>query len=152
QEIANATAEIDEAAHAGLVRQLSMMIAALLASRVRSLLLLLGLAVFVVILATAYGQNALNNWNKPFYDALARRDLREFVRQLGMFGIIAGGLLVLNVAQRWLSEMLKLKLRVGLAHDMIGNWLAPRRAFRLANAGSIGDNPDQRMHEDARHL
>jgi putative ATP-binding cassette transporter len=152
QEIANATAEIDEAAHAGLVRQLSMMIAALLASRVRNLLLLLGLAVFVVILATAYGQNQLNNWNKPFYDALARRDLREFVRQLGMFGIIAGGLLVLNVAQRWLGEMLKLKLRVGLAHDLIGNWLRPRRAFRLANAGSIGDNPDQRMHEDARHL
>ena len=28
----------------------------------------------------------------------------------------------------------------------------PRRAFRLANAGPIGVNPDQRMHEDARHL
>jgi putative ATP-binding cassette transporter len=152
QEIANAAAEIDEAAHAGLVRQLSMMIAALLASPVRNLLLLLGLAVFTVILATAYGQNQLNSWNKPFYDALARRDLREFVLQLGMFGIIAGGLLVLNVAQRWLGEMLKLKLRDGLAHDLIGNWLRPRRAFRLVNAGSIGDNPDQRMHEDARHL
>jgi putative ATP-binding cassette transporter len=152
QEIANATAEIDEAAHAGLVRQLSMMIAALLASPVRNLLMLLGVAVLLVILATAYGQNQLNNWNKPFYDALARRDLREFVLQLGMFGIIAGGLLVLNVAQRWLGEMLKLKLRTGLAHDLIGHWLQPRRAFRLANAGAIGDNPDQRMHEDARHL
>ena len=30
--------------------------------------------------------------------------------------------------------------------------MAPRRAFRLANAGAIGVNPDQRMHEDARHL
>ena len=48
--------------------------------------------------------------------------------------------------------MLKLKLRAGLAYDLIGNWLQPRRAFRLANAGAIGDNPDQRMHEDARHL
>ena len=152
QEIANAAAEIDEAGHAGLVPQLGMMIRALFASPVRSRLLLLGITVLGVIVATAYGQNRLNNWNKPFYDALARRDLRAFVLQLGVFGIIAGVLLVLNVAQRWLGEMLKLKLREGLAHDLIGNWLRPRRAFRLANAGAIGDNPDQRMHEDARHL
>jgi putative ATP-binding cassette transporter len=152
QEIASATAEIDEAAHAGLVPQLSMMTRALLSSPVRNRLLLLGLAVFVVIATTAFGQNRLNNWNRPFYDALARRDLHEFVFQLGMFAIIAGGLLVLNVAQRWLGETLKLKLRAGLAYDLIGNWLQPRRAFRLANAGAIGDNPDQRMHEDARHL
>ena len=151
-EIASATAEIDEAAHAGLVPQLGMMTRALLASPLRNRLLLLGLAVFLVIAATAYGQNRLNSWNRPFYDALARRDLREFVTQLGMFGIIAGGLLALNVVQRWLGEMLKLKLRAGLAYDLIGNWLQPRRAFRLANAGPIGDNPDQRMHEDARHL
>jgi vitamin B12/bleomycin/antimicrobial peptide transport system ATP-binding/permease protein len=152
QEIASATAEIDEAAHAGLVPQLSMMTRALLSSPVRSRLLLLGLAVLLVILATAYGQNRLNSWNKPFYDALARRDLKEFVFQLGMFGVIAGCLLVLNVAQRWLGEMLKLKLRAGLVYDLVGNWLQPRRAFRLANAGAIGENPDQRMHEDARHL
>jgi putative ATP-binding cassette transporter len=30
--------------------------------------------------------------------------------------------------------------------------MQPGRAFRLANAGAIGVNPDQRMHEDARHL
>lgn len=152
QEIASATAEIDEAAHAGLVPQLGMMFRALLSSPVRNLLALLGVAVFIVIGATAYGQNRLNSWNKPFYDALARRDLREFIIQLGVFGIIAGALLVLNVAQRWLNETMKLKLREGLAHDLIGNWLQPRRAFRLANAGPIGENPDQRMHEDARHL
>ena len=32
------------------------------------------------------------------------------------------------------------------------DWMQPRRAFWLANAGTIGVNPDQRMHEDARHL
>ena len=152
QEIASATAEIDEAAHAGLAPQLGMMFRALLSSPVRNLLALLAVAVLIVIGATAYGQNRLNSWNKPFYDALARRDLREFIIQLGVFGIIAGALLVLNVAQRCLNETMKLKLREGLAHDLIGNWLQPRRAFRLANAGPIGENPDQRMHEDARHL
>jgi putative ATP-binding cassette transporter len=56
------------------------------------------------------------------------------------------------VAQRWLGETLKLRLRQGLAHDLIQNWLQPGRAFRLSQAGPMGVNPDQRMHEDARHL
>jgi len=43
-------------------------------------------------------------------------------------------------------------LREGLTLDLIGNWMKSRRAFRLANAGAVGVNPDQRMHEDARHL
>ena len=34
---------------------------------------------------------------------LSRRDLREFVSQLFVFGVIAGGLLILNVAQAWLN-------------------------------------------------
>src|ERR1019366_3710156 len=67
--------------------------------------------------------------------------------------LIAGSLLVLNVAQRWLTEMLKLKLRAGLVHDLLQDWMLPRRAFWLANAGGpMGVNPDQRMHEDARKL
>ena len=61
-------------------------------------------------------------------------------------------MLMLNVAQRWLVEMLKLKLREGLVHDLLQGWMLPRRAFWLANAGPMGVNPDQRMHEDARKL
>ena len=107
----------------------------------------------MVIVATAYGQIRLNSWNKPFYDALSRRDLHDFLCQLGVFFVIAGVLLVLNVAQRWLVEMLKLKLREGLVHDLLRDWMLPRRAFWLANAGGpMGVNPDQRMHEDARKL
>ena len=105
-----------------------------------------------MILLTAFGQIRLNSWNQPFYDALARRDINDFVVQLGVFAMIAGGLLVLNVFQTWLHQMTKLKLREGLVLDLLGQWLAPRRAFRLANAGPIGVNPDQRLHEDARHL
>lgn len=108
--------------------------------------------ILAVVIATAYGQVRLNQWNKPFYDALSRRDLADFFFQLGMFFVIAGGLLVLNVAQRWLVEMLKLKLRDGLFRDLLDDWMKPRRAFLLASAGHIGVNPDQRMHEDARKL
>src|SRR5882757_2139727 len=142
----------EEIAQSGLVPQIGMVSRALWASPVRKALLVLSAALFLVIVATAYGQIRLNGWNQPFYDALSRRDAPQFLEQLGIFGIIAGTLLALNVAQKWLGEMLKLKLREGLVHDLVQNWLLPGRAFRLANAGPIGVNPDQRMHEDTRHL
>jgi vitamin B12/bleomycin/antimicrobial peptide transport system ATP-binding/permease protein len=146
------SAEAEERANSRLLPQLEMMARALWASPVRNTLFLLSGSIFLVVAVTAYGQIRLNTWNQPFYDALSRRDFAEFLDQLGIFGVIAGALLVLNVGQRWLNETLKLKLRQGLAHDLIQNWLVPGRAFRLANSGPMGVNPDQRMHEDARHL
>src|SRR5271169_6961465 len=129
-----------------------MMTRAIFASPVGKTLVLLVIAVILVIIATAYGQIRLNRWNKPFYDALSRRDLRDFLFQLGVFFLIAGCLLVLNVTQRWLAETLQVKLREGLVKNLLEDWMQPRRAFWLANSGTMGVNPDQRMHEDARHL
>jgi putative ATP-binding cassette transporter len=148
----NLESNTEEIANSGLVPQLAMMTRALWAAPVRNTLFLLSGALFLVIAVTAFGQIRLNNWNQPFYDALSRRDFAQFVVQLGVFGLIAGALLVLNVAQRWLGETLKLRLRQGLGRDLIRNWMQPGRAFRLAAAGPMGVNPDQRMHEDARHL
>jgi putative ATP-binding cassette transporter len=139
-------------ANAGLVSQLTALTRATFTGRVgKAVVVLLG-AAFVIIGATAYVQIRLNLWNKPFYDALSRRDLHDFMVQLGVFFILAGWLTVLNVAQRWIGETLKLKLREALVQDLLAHWLQPRRAFWLANAGAMGENPDQRMHEDARHL
>src|ERR1700677_1799905 len=98
-----------EAEHSGLVPQLGMIVGALLASPAARSLVALMAGVFAVIVFTAYGQVWLNRWNQPFYDALTRRDFRDFVVQLGVFFIIAAALLVLNVAQRWLVETLKVK-------------------------------------------
>jgi putative ATP-binding cassette transporter len=64
----------------------------------------------------------------------------------------AGALLVLNVAQTWLNQATKVKLREEVVCDLLDQWLRARRAFRLTYAGEIGANPDQRIHEDARHL
>jgi len=148
----SASPESSDATQSRLVPQLAMMFHALLHSPVRNTLFLLGGALMAVIGLTAYGQIRLNNWNQPFYDALSHRYLDLFVHELCVFAIITAALLGLNVGQRWLNETLKLKLREGLAEDLIHNWMQPLRAFRLANAGPIGVNPDQRMHEDARHL
>src|SRR5262245_33567284 len=117
--LARAASDIEEAAHAGLVPQLTMMVRALWASRVRNTLFLLGIGIFLVIVATAYGQIRLNSWNQPFYDALARRDFTGFMMQLSTFAVIAGGLLILNVTQTWLNALTKLKLREGLVRDLV---------------------------------
>ena len=146
------TPDPDEIAQSRLFPELRTVSRAVWSAPARNALVLLSIALFSVIVATAYGQIRLNGWNQPFYDALSHRNLGQFLQQLGVFGIIAGALLALNVGQKWLLEMLKLKLRQGLVHDLIENWMLPGRAFRLANAGAIGVNPDQRMHEDARHL
>jgi putative ATP-binding cassette transporter len=135
-----------------LVPQLRMMFRAFWGSPQRNKIVLFVAALVAVIGATAYGQIMLNAWNRPFYDALSRKDLQHFLEQLMVFGVIAGGLLVLNVVQTWLNQALKVKLREGLVRDLLNEWLKPRRAFRLVNAGEIGANPDQRIHEDARHL
>jgi putative ATP-binding cassette transporter len=106
----------------------------------------------VVILATGGAQVVLNAWNGPFYDAIEHRQLGAFLRQIIVFFEIAAVLLVLNVSQTGLNQALKVKLRQLATLDLIGNWMTQKRAARITRAGEIGVNPDQRIHEDARHL
>jgi putative ATP-binding cassette transporter len=136
----------------GVFQQVAVLVAAWRASAVAKPLLVLMVGLVTVIGFTAFGQLALNRWNQPFYDAISRRDVRDFIWQLGVFAMIAGGLLVLNVGQRWLLETLQMKLREGLVNDLVGLWLQPRRAFWLAASGPMGAHPDQRMHDDALKL
>ena len=119
----------DEYSDVGLLRELRMMLSALGGSSVRNRLLGLVASVTAVVVLTAYVQIRLNSWNKPFFDALSRRDLHDFLFQLGVFFVIASALLVLNVGQRWLVETLKVRLREGLVQDLLRDWLMPRRAF-----------------------
>ena len=132
--------------------QLKMMWRALFDSPLRNVLLWLGFGIVLVICATAVGQVVLNAWNRPFYDAIQERNFPAFAYQLGVFAVIASALLILNVSQTWLREMIKLKSREWLTRDLFAEWLKPGRAMRLSYAGEIGVNPDQRIHEDARHL
>ena len=132
--------------------RLREMIAALWVSHQRNTILFLSMALIAVVGATAYAQVRLNAWNEPFYDALAHKNFSAFVRQLIVFAELAGVLLALNVGQMWLNQKSKLVLRRGLVEDLLAEWLAPVRAFRLSHAGEIGANPDQRIQEDAKHL
>src|SRR6266508_4525432 len=135
-----------------LIRQFREFLIVLWFSQGRRSLAFLTIATVFVICATAVAQVGLNAWNRPFYDAVQERNFSAFAYQLLIFAFIAGALLILNVAQAWLREMIKLKSREWLSRDLFAEWLKPGRAMRLAYAGEIGINPDQRIHEDTRHL
>jgi len=146
------TDALRQAESGGVVRHLKTMLEVFRNSRRRGILLWLGAGLALIVGATVYWQIKLNAWSRPFYDALSRKDLSAFASQLLVFVGIAGALLILNVAQTWLNQMTKVTLRDELTRDLFDQWLTPRRAFLLAGAGEVGVNPDQRIHEDARHL
>lgn len=132
--------------------QLLCLLRALCRSRYRSRLGLFALALFVVVCANTYGQIRLNVWSGSFYDTLERRSFWLLGNELVAFLVIVGGLLLLVVAQTWLQEMIKIRLREWLTHHLLDDWLAPKRAYLLSHAGEVGVNPDQRVQDDARHL
>jgi putative ATP-binding cassette transporter len=148
----NAAAD-NEHARAGVTSQARMILRAILKSPAGKRVIVLALVLITAILITSYGQVILNDWNQPFYDALTRRDLNEFLYQLGVYFVIVACLLVLDVSQRWVTETFKFRLREGLTRDLLNLWMAPRRAFWLATSGGqMAVNPDQRLAEDAHKL
>ncbi|WP_117191888.1 ABC transporter ATP-binding protein/permease [Rhizobium terrae] len=132
--------------------QLRMMVGAFWNAPVRNRVLVLTVALLAVIFGTTYATYKLNEWNGPFYDALERRDMPEFLNQLIVFGVIAFSLTLLNVVQQWLNQITAMRMREGLARDLADVWLVPGRALKLVGAGAIANNPDQRLHEDTRIL
>ena len=143
---------VESAAQDSLLSEVMGMASVFWTSRQRNRLLMMAAALIAVVGATAYAQVKLNAWNRPFYNALTRKDVAAFVEQIGVFAVLAGILLVLNVAQTWLNQRSKIVLREGLVNDLLNEWLSPRRAFRLSNSGAMGANPDQRLQADAQHL
>jgi vitamin B12/bleomycin/antimicrobial peptide transport system ATP-binding/permease protein len=136
----------------GLLPQLWTLWRALRASRHRRSVGLLAAGIVLVVCLNAVGQIRLNSWQGTFYDAIEQKAVAAFTAQLLVFLVIAGGLLVLVVAQTWLQQMITVRLREWLAHDLLDQWLAPKRAYLLSFAGEIGVNPDQRIAQDALHL
>jgi putative ATP-binding cassette transporter len=108
--------------------------------------------VFAVVLLNTFGQLRLNAWQGQFYNALERRDAQAVIQQMEYFLMIVGMLLVLVVAQTWLTETMKVRARLWLTQHMLATWLLPRRAYLLGFAGDIARNPDQRMGQDASLL
>jgi putative ATP-binding cassette transporter len=136
----------------GVIAQLMTLFRALRSSPRRGQLALLAVGVVLVICANAAAQIRLNRWQGAFYEAIEQRYMAEFITQLMVFAVIAGGLLVLVVSQTWLQAMINVRLREWLTYDLLDQWLVRKRVYMLSFAGQIGVNPDQRIQQDAQHL
>ena len=114
------------------------------------------LAIFVtsivVTAANMLGQVRLNEWNGQFFDAVGRKDLSAFVHFIWTFFVIIAVLLTLTVAQTFLQERLKFRLREWISRHLLAEWLKPMRIYQLSFAGQYGRSPDQRIQEDTRLL
>ncbi|WP_212496903.1 ABC transporter ATP-binding protein/permease, partial [Bradyrhizobium liaoningense] len=106
----------------------------------------------VVTIANMFGQVQLNDWNGRFFDAVGRKDLSGFLHDLWTFVVIVVILLALTVANTFLQERLKFRLREWITRHLLAEWLKPLRVYQLGFAGEYGHNPDQRIQEDTRLL
>ncbi|MCC2096089.1 MAG: ABC transporter ATP-binding protein/permease [Hyphomicrobiales bacterium] len=129
-----------------------LLAAALMESKFRNGILLLGAAILVVLVATMVGQVELNKWEGRLFDAIGAKNLDGVIRQLWFFAGLIAVLLTLVVSQTWLHEMIKLRLREWLTHRLLDNWLVSGRVYRLGMSADVGANPDQRMQQDTQNL
>ena len=110
------------------------------------------LLITLIIGANAVVQIRLNSWQGNIYDAISRREIPVFLHELLVFAVIVSILLCLGVAQTWLHENLKVRLREAVTGNLLHEWLRPKRAFLLTFAGDTGANPDQRIQDDTKRL
>ena len=121
-------------------------------SRYRATVTLLAGGILLMLIGNMFGQIRLNDWNGDFFDAIAKKNFVALGHQLLLFLGIVAFLLSLVVGQTWMQQMLKVRLRDWLTRHLLDEWLARGRAYRLALAGELGVNPDQRIEEDTRKL
>jgi len=133
-----AAAPLLDISKSGVWAQLATLVRAMRTSPQRLTLITLPLGSVLVIGLIAVGQVRLNAWQGAFYDALQQHDLGAFLHQLVVFCIIVAGLLSLIVAQTWLTEVFKVRLRGWLTRDLLDEWLRPKRAYLFVFAGEIG--------------
>jgi putative ATP-binding cassette transporter len=109
------------------------------------------LAAVIAIELTVVGLNVLfNQWNNRFYNALQEKNWDAFVREIGIFCILATIFIALSVYQLYLNQWLQIRWRNWLTHHYLGEWLDNANHYRMQLQGDAADNPDQRISDDVK--
>src|SRR6476646_9465664 len=94
----------------------------------------------------------LNQWNNRFYNALQDKDWDGFVREIGIFSLLAACYIALAVYQLYLNQWLQIRWRRWLTSHYLGEWLQGPNHYRMQLQGDAADNPDQRIADDVRQF
>jgi len=109
------------------------------------------LASVITIELLVVGINVLlNQWNNRFYTALQDKNWDSFVREIGIFCILATCYIALAVYQLYLNQWLQIRWRNWLTHRYLGEWLHDANHYRMQLQGDAADNPDQRITDDVK--
>jgi putative ATP-binding cassette transporter len=109
------------------------------------------LAAVIAIELTVVGLNVLfNEWNNRFYTALQEKNWDGFVREIGIFCVLATAYIALAVYQLYLNQWLQIRWRNWLTHHYLGEWLHKANHYRMQLQGDAADNPDQRIADDIK--
>jgi putative ATP-binding cassette transporter len=109
------------------------------------------LASVIAIELTVVGINVLlNQWNNRFYTALQEKNWDGFVREIGIFCILAACYIALAVYQLYLNQWLQIRWRRWLTSRYLGEWLHDANHYRMQLQGDAADNPDQRITDDVK--
>jgi len=94
----------------------------------------------------------LNQWNNRFYNSLQEKDWDSFVREIGIFCILAAFFIALAVYQLYLNQWLQIRWRRWLTAHYLGEWLQSANHYRMQLQGDAADNPDQRIADDVKQF
>ncbi len=92
----------------------------------------------------------LNQWNNRFYNALQEKDWDGFVREIGIFSLLATFYIALSVYQLYLNQWLQIRWRRWMTSTYLGEWLHNANHYRMQLQGDAADNPDQRITDDVK--
>ena len=110
-------------------------------------------AIVALNLGAVYLLVLINEWNRVFYNALEARDQAVFWAQLWRFTYLAFAFVLVAVYRFYLTQLLEIRWRAWMTHHYLGRWLRGSAFYRMelarfAAAGTVPDNPDQRIQED----
>ena len=92
----------------------------------------------------------LNQWNNRFYNALQEKNWDGFVREIGIFTLLATINIALSVYQLYLNQWLQIRWRRWMNSTYLGQWMHNANHYRMQLKGDAADNPDQRIADDIK--
>ena len=107
-------------------------------------------AVIAIQLALVAIDVLVNQWQARFFNALQEYNWEVFVREIGVFCLLATCFIVLAVYQLYLNQWLQIRWRRWLTRHYLGEWLHGASHYRMQLQGDAADNPDQRIAEDVK--
>jgi vitamin B12/bleomycin/antimicrobial peptide transport system ATP-binding/permease protein len=111
---------------------------------------LLFTAVILIELSIVLINVLLNQWNNRFYNALQEKNWDGFVREIGIFALLATLYIALSVYQLYLNQWLQIRWRRWLTNHYLDKWLDGPNHYRMQLQGDAADNPDQRITDDVK--